>query len=345
MAVGKLPPRAWLAVAFAAALVPGVLTLGGCTQAVGPDKAPVAGDVAVAKVDGHTVWTSDVKAEAVAQGLIGEGEPLDRQSDLFRRVMDELVDRHLLVEEAVRRKLDKSPLAERRLAAAHDRMLADMLVDDVVGKAVNEDAIRGLYQEQVKLAKQTEEFHLRQIVSATQADADAIRKQLAAGAAFDGLAVQRSTDPATRFNGGDMGYITSDVLPAAYGPAIAGAKVGDLVGPFRIDGGFTVVRVEDRRAEAPITLEAARPQIVRFLTYDQVRSLIADLRGKSKIDTLLPKAPDVPGAPREPASAPPGAGPPASAPEPPMPAKMPPLPISPTPGSGIPMKPMKPGVH
>jgi peptidyl-prolyl cis-trans isomerase C len=233
------------------------------------------------------------------------------------------------------------------VAVARDRMLADMLVDEVVGKAVNENAIRGLYQEQLKLSKQTEEFHLRQIVTATQADADMVRKLLSGGASFDALAVQRSIDAATRFSGGDMGYITGDVMPAAYGPAVAGAKVGDLVGPVRVDGGFAVIKVEDRRPEVPITLEAARPQIVRFLTYDQVRSLLADLRGKAKVEPLIPKAPDVPGAPREPASAAPSAlqgqaadralqggeapaaadGPPASAP------------VSPTPASGIPPRP------
>ena len=74
-----------------------------------------------------------------------------------------------------------------------------------------------------------------------------------------------------------------------------------------------------------ITLEAARPQIVRFLTYDQVRDLLEKLRGGAKVDMLTAKTQDVPGAPQEPASAPPelqGSAP-ASAPAaaPPAPAK------------------------
>ena len=139
----------------------------------------------MAKVDGQTVWSSDVKREAVAQGLIGEGEPLDVSSDLFRRVLDEVVDQKLLAAEALRRKLDKDPVAQRRLAAARDRILGDMLVESVVADAVNDNAIRGLYQEQLKLAKRSEEIHARQIVVRHRRRRRGDQEAAAAGAAFE----------------------------------------------------------------------------------------------------------------------------------------------------------------
>jgi peptidyl-prolyl cis-trans isomerase C len=307
-----------------------VLVLSLLVAACGRDKAderpPEPGDTAVARVDGHTVWASDVKREAVAQGLISEGEPLDIGSDLFRQRLDEVIDQKLLAAEALKQKLDKDPVAQRRLAAARERILGDMLVENVVEKAVNENAIRGLYAEQQKLSKRSEEIRARQILVAGQADAEAVKKLLAAGASFDALAMERSTDPATRFNGGDLGYFTVDVMPPAYAVALKDAPKGALVGPFQTEGGWAVLRVEDKRLEEPITLEAARPQIVRFLTYDQVRDLLEKLRGGSKVEMLTGKPQNVPGAPQEPASAPPAvaadqapssdldAAPPASAP-------------------------------
>ena len=291
-----------LRLASAAAAV--CLALAACGQRVGHEAAPQPGDKAVASVDGHTIWASDVKREAVAQGLIGQGEPLDPSSDTFRQVLDEVIDQKLLAAEAVRRKLDKDPAAQKRLAAARERVLSDLLVEGVVEKAVSEDAIKQLYQEQVKLSRQSEELRARQIVVAGQPEAAGIRKALAGGASFEALAMQRSTDQGTRFNGGDMGYFTLDVMPESYQAALKDAKAGEIVGPFQTDTGWTIVKVEDRRPEAPITLETARPQIVRFLTYDQVRDLIEKLRGKSKVQVLLKAPPDVPGAPKEPASAP-----------------------------------------
>ena len=278
------------------------LCLSGCGKGGGAERAPERGDVAVAKVDGKTVWSSDVKREAVAQGLIGEGEPLEVSSDLFRRVLDEVVDQKLLAAEALKRKLDKDPLAQRRLAAARERILGDMLVESVVADAVNDNAIRGLYQEQLKLAKRSEEIRARQIVVATPADAEQVKKLLAAGASFEALAMERSTDAATRFNGGDLGYFTTDVMPDAYDAALKDAKVGQVVGPFAVEGGFALVKVEDRRLEQPITIEEARPQIVRFLTYDQIRDLLEKLRSRSKIETLVkaegPRAPPPADAPK-----------------------------------------------
>ena len=57
-----------------------------------------------------------------------------------------------------------------------------------------------------------------------------------------------------------------------------------------------MLRVEDRRLEAPITLEAARPQIVRFLTYDQVRDLLSsgdeqvvDARAAGRFEGTVPE--------------------------------------------------------
>lgn len=291
------------------------LTLAACGRPEGNEKPPQAGDNAVARIDGKTVWASDVKREAVAQGLIGEGEPLDMSSDLFRRVLDEVVDQKLLAAEALKRKLDRDPVAQRRLAAARERILGDMLVESVVEKAVTPTAIRELYNEQLKLSKQSEEIKARQIIVGTQAEAEQVKKLLAAGASFEALAMERSTDSATRFSGGDIGgYFTLDVMPEPYVAALKAAKPGDLIGPFAVEGGWALVKVEETRQEAPITFEAARPQIVRFLTYDKVRDLLEKLRAAAKIQLLLPKTQDVPGAPREPASAPPVAPPVPAAP-------------------------------
>jgi peptidyl-prolyl cis-trans isomerase C len=290
--------------ALAGVVIAAALALAGCGDRGGTDAAPQPGDTAVAKVDGATVWASDVKREAVAQGLIGEGEPLDVSSDLFRRVLDEVVDQKLLATEAIKRKLDKAPAAEKRLAAARERILGDMLVESVVTDAVTDNAIRGLYQEQLKLAKQSEEFRARQIVVATEAEAQAVAKLISTGASFEALAMERSTDAATRFNGGDLGYFTTDVMPEAYAANLKGAKAGDIVGPFAIEGGWAILKVEDKRLEQPITFEAARPQIVRFLTYDQVRDLLEKLRSKAKVQTLIGQPQDVPGQPQEPADAP-----------------------------------------
>jgi peptidyl-prolyl cis-trans isomerase C len=284
-----------------------LLVVSACGRHLVPEKPPEAGDKAVAKVGDGTIWASDVKREAVTEGLITQGEPLDVNSDLFHQVLDSVMDQKLLATEAAKRKLDQNPAAQRRLAAAKERILGDMLVETSVSKAVNDNAIRGLYADFQKSNHPAEEFHARQIIVPTQADAEADKKLLAAGAAFESLAMAKSTDAATRFSGGDLGYFTTDVMPDGYEAALKDAKPGDLIGPFHIDSGWVVMKVEDRRPEQPMSLEAARPQIVRFLTYNRVRDLLEDLRKGTKVEVLIPPAsgssgpPPAPGASQTPA--------------------------------------------
>ena len=280
MALSRTVPGIGFALALA-------LALAGCSRGDGGDGAPERGDVAAARVDGKTIWVSDIKREAVALGLIGEGEPLDTSSDIFRQMMDEVIDQRLLASEAMRQKLEKDPSAQRQLAAARDRVMGDLLIDSTVAEAVTEANIRGLYEAQQRLARRTEEIRARRIVLATAAEVEAVKRLVAAGGSFEALAMERSRDAATRFNGGDLGYFTTDIMPEAYEAALKGARPGQLIGPFPVDGGFALLRVEDVRPEQPVALEAARPQIVRFLTYDRIRDLLERLRAKAKVETLL----------------------------------------------------------
>lgn len=292
-------PRAWLPV-----LVASLLAVTGCGE--GADRAipPEAGDTAVARVQDQTLWASDVRREAVAQGLIGEGEPLDVTSDLFRRVLDEVIDQRLLAAEAERRGLDNAALAQRRLEATRQRILGDMLVEDVVDGAISDEAIETLYREQLRLARNSEEIRVRLILSTTKPQADAVLGILGQGAAFEADAAERSIDEATKFSGGDLGYSTPDVMPQAYAAALRDAKPGATVGPIQTEGGWAVLRVEDRRIEAPPTLEQARPQIVRYLTYERVRQLLEQLRGQADVDVLIATGGSARPTPATPASAP-----------------------------------------
>ena len=322
-------PRVRTALSLIAAL-----SLAACGRTPSDERPPQPGDVVVARVEGDPIWASDVKREAVAQGLIGEGEPLDPATVLFRRVLDEVIDQELLAREAERQGLDDTPLARQRLEAARKRILGDMLVETVVDDAISSRAVEQLYEEQRRLTEQSEEFRARMILVRSREEADAVMTLLANGASFEALAAERSIDESTRFNGGDLDYFTADTMPPAFGRALGDARAGDTVGPFQAEGGWAILRVEDRRQEQPLTLEQARPQILRFLTYDQVRQLLERLRGRAEIEILLEDDPlAVPGAPEEPASAPTGRRP-AAQPAPTSPTAPPTAPARPASAGG-----------
>lgn len=294
----RIRTMAWLPVMLVAGL-----TLASCNHAQENERPPEPGDIAVARVDGHTVWSSDVRAEAVAQGQIGPGEPLDMTSDLFARTLEEVIDQRLLAKAATNKGLDRSITAQRRLAAARDRILGDMLVENSIDRNIDEKAVKSQYDEQVKLAKTSEEIRPRIILVKTRADGEAVLKQLQSGSLFEALAMEKSIDQATRFNGGDMGYVTIDIMPQSFKNVLLTAKTGDTVGPVQTEGGWAVLRVEDRRPEQLPTLEEERPVIMRYLIYNQVAGILKTLRDKSQVKYLVPKSALNDGEDQEPADA------------------------------------------
>lgn len=250
------------------------------------------GDAVAATVDGTTIYVSDVRREAAAQGLVDAAEPLDPASPRFAQALDDLIHRRILALEAKRRQLDESDEARRRIAAAQEVILYNILIETVLDEVITEDALRRLYEEQSKLLRLGDEVRARHIVVATVEEAEALVGEINAGANMAELALERSLDPDTRLEGGDLGFFTREEMIAPIVRAAFATTVGQVARPFRTELGWHVLRVEDRRAEQPPTFEEMRPDLVRFLTYQELERLSDVLESRAdvvrKIESLAP---------------------------------------------------------
>lgn len=261
------------------------------------------GDAVAAEVDGTPIYVSDVRREGVAQGLIDRSDPLGPGSTLYDQLLDELIDQRLLALEAMRRGLDDTDEARRRVAAARERILGNILVETVVDSAVTEDGVRRMYEEQVDLVELGDEVRARHILVDTIEEAQEIIQLLNDGADFAELALDRSKDQQTRLEGGDLGYFTPDMVTSAFARAAFDTPVGRVSEPFRSEYGWNVLKVEDRRADEPPTFEEMRPRIVRFMTFDEIQRLIDVLSGSAEVRVISGAEGAVPSEVFEPESA------------------------------------------
>ncbi len=243
------------------------------------------GDAVVAEVNGTPIYDSDVKREAIAQGLVEAADPLDPDGQLFAEVLDELIQRRIFALEARRRDLHETQEARRRIASARELILYNIIVETVIDDAVTEDALRTLFDEQVKLRPLGDEVRVRHIVSETPEEATLIAQMAREGSdEFAQLALQHSTDDATRFEGGDLGYFARGEIIIPEIEAVAfDTPVGAISEPFESELGWHVIKVEDRRAEEPPTFEEMRPDLVRFLTYQELDKLTDVLQSNAEI--------------------------------------------------------------
>jgi peptidyl-prolyl cis-trans isomerase C len=243
-------------------------------------------DNAVAQVDQTIIYNTAVQREALAQAVIAEGETLAPDNPEYSRIIDELVDQRLLAIEARRRNLQNTPEARRRIAAAEERILGNILLETEIAAEVTEDAAQRLYSEQTELARPGEQIRARHILVETREEADAILGLLADGRAFSELAVQYSADIATRLQGGDLGYFTrEDVLPEIAALAFS-AQEGEISGPVQTESGWHILRIVDRRSPDGPSFEDMRASIIRFLTFETISNLLDDLRESARIEII-----------------------------------------------------------
>lgn len=256
------------------------------------DLEPMGEDDAVAAEVGDTaIYVSDVRREAAAQELVEDAAALDPADAAFQQVLSELIEQRLLALEARRQQLDADPEARRRLAAAEERILGNILVETAVSRSVSEEAIQRVYEEQVRLIPPTEEVRARHILVATREEAEEVARLLSEGEDFATLAAQVSEDPATRFEGGDLGYFTREGILPAFASVAFETPVGEISEPFETEFGWHVLTVVDRRNQPRPSLEEMRPRIVRFLTLEGIQSLLDEIRETYPVTRVAAPAP------------------------------------------------------
>ncbi|OLF78287.1 hypothetical protein AWH62_15745 [Maricaulis sp. W15] len=241
-------------------------------------------DPVVARVEGTMIRRSDVEREALAQQGDSTAVPPAMGSEEFDRVLEELIDQRLLALEARRRDLHQSEEARRRLALAEERILGNVLVETALADAVTDETIQRIYEEQIRLIPLGEEVRARHILVQTRDEAVAIKALLDEGRDFAELAVAMSEDQATRLEGGDLGYFSREGILPAFGAVAFATQEGVVSEPFQSEFGWHILTVVDRRRQPPPSLEALRPNIIRFYTFDQLEALIEGLRSEAEIE-------------------------------------------------------------
>ncbi|WP_084420673.1 peptidylprolyl isomerase [Henriciella litoralis] len=236
-----------------------------------------------AMINGEPIYISDVELEAVSQGRIEPGEGFGPDHTDYQLVLDQLIDQRLLSQEAVRRGLDKTPAAQRRLETARERLLGNFLMEDLVATEVNEAAIDKMYDEQVRLQQLDDEVRIRHILTETKEEAEEVLEKARAGEDFTALAFEYSTDTRTRLDGGSFGWVAPNDMIDPFPSVIADTAVGEISEPFESEQGWHILKVEQRRTRPPKTKEEMRPEIVTYLTFTQISEILQDLRASADI--------------------------------------------------------------
>ncbi len=140
----------------------------------------------------------------------------------------------------------------------------------------------------------------RHILVKTEDEANAILKQLADGGDFQAIAKEKSEDPGSKANGGDLGFFAKGQMVPEFEAEAFALKPGETsTKPVKTQFGYHIIKVEEKRAQPVPTLDQVREQVVQMVQRDKYQDMLAKMRAAAKIEILAPAA-----APAAPAPAP-----------------------------------------
>jgi peptidyl-prolyl cis-trans isomerase C len=122
-------------------------------------------------------------------------------------------------------------------------------------------------------------------------EAEAILKQLKAGADFAKLAKEKSQDPGSAQNGGELPAFPKGQMIPAFEQAAFALKPGQMSGVVETQFGFHIIKVLERHPEGKVPFEQVRTQISDYLTNQQrqqkIGALIDQLKAKAKVQIFI----------------------------------------------------------
>lgn len=172
-------------------------------------------------------------------------------------------------EEALAKALEGAAMTDSQLSAATRYSLLRSALQDVMYADLKpgDGAVRAFYREnRAALFTRPAEVRLRQITVPSKTLALRVAGEVGRGTPFAAAARRYSMDPATRYEGGMVGWVSAPSLPAEVHKAIARVPPGGLSSPVWSFARWHLYKVLDRRVAVIAPFARVSPQIRAELT-------------------------------------------------------------------------------
>lgn len=232
-------------------------------------------------VNGVTIPQSRI--DAMNRELSSQGQPDTPERQ--QAVKEELVNREVLAQAAAKRGLDKNPDIAAQMDMARQAVLVRALFEEEVKRNPITDAQLEQQYELFKGSMGTNEYKVRHILVDKEDDAKSIIAELNKGGDFAKLAKEKSKDPGSKDNGGDLDWGPSARYVKPFADAITGMQKGQTTAtPVKTDFGYHVIRLDDVRPLQVPPFAELKEQFRQRAQQAQIQKLVLELRQKAKIE-------------------------------------------------------------
>lgn len=238
----------------------------------------------VAKIDGKKITMLDLAQLFQSLPPQLQKMPIERA---YPTLVNELINRHLIVLEAKKAGLDKDKDVKKAIDETLKKIKEQIFYQAYIEKKIKiaDKEIRAKYEELKKSMKNEQEVKASHILVKTEKEAKNIIKSLNDGAKFEKLAREKSIDKGSAQNGGDLGYFgRGDMLPE-FTEAAFKLKNGKYTkDPIETKFGYHVIWKKDQRKRKPPTFEQARNILRAQVMQKKIGGIIEKVSKKHKIE-------------------------------------------------------------
>ena len=261
-----------------------LLTLVACSS---KDTVPAAGsakEAVAATVNGTPISERLVSMMLKQRAGLGREAGAEARNAFINRLAMQL----LISQEAVKKGLDKTPEVADQIELIKQSVLVDAFVQDYLkNNPVTDDAVKAGY-EKMKAQSAGMEYKARHILVDKEADAkDIIAKLNKNPKAFEALAKEKSKDPGSKANGGDLGWFDPRGMVPEFGAAVTKLGKGKFTEqPVKSQFGYHVILLEDSRQKPVPPLEQVKATLTRQLQEQNLQKMFDEMKSKAKIEIV-----------------------------------------------------------
>lgn len=244
------------------------------------DKSDILG-----RAGDQAVTVQDMRALLAALEPQGQARVSQDAALLSQMVRSYLVQKAVL-REAREKKWDESPAVQAQLERARDTALTESYLQAMTQPPEsfpNEEELHAGYEAAKPSLLVPRSFLLAQIFIAAPKEDDATQKIHAklesvrnalrsAGADFAAIARERSEEPASAGNGGEIGWLTETQIQPEIQAQLPKLKFNVVSEPLRLNDGWHILKVLDAREPYTPTLEQVRVQLREQMRAERKRS-------------------------------------------------------------------------
>ena len=260
---------------FALLLAPVALAQDAKAKAPAKADAPAKSD---APAKGKDLY-SQAYFDFMLKQRTAQGQP--DSPELRAAVRDELNTRELLVREARKQGLDKSPAVKTEMDLTQQTVLVRAYMSDYLkAHPVPDDVLHKEY-DSIKGQIGDKEYKVRHILVDKEDEAKDIIAALQKGEKFEKLA-ERSKDTGSKATGGDLDWNAPANFVKPFADAMVALPKGKFTTtPVKSQFGWHVIEVDDIRDAKVPTFEEVKPQLAQRMQGQIVDKYLRELRARN----------------------------------------------------------------